>query len=170
MLYGFFPTESGDEAMATLRFCKHRDDVALFIVGRFGLTHGARVAQEPASFGLSEVFFTSGDDFRPDCFSPKKQAKRPRDHARIDEALDKLSSTYLLRHYPWAGALSTAHTILITSVTGVIYSGAWQTREFRAMAAAFWKKAPVRSAHYDLSATEQAEEVEQQQMWQHLIS
>lgn len=171
MCFTDFPTESGDEAMATLRFLQaSRDDVALFIVGRFGLTHGARVAQEPASFGLSEVYSLLGDDFQTGLFfTEKKQAKRPRDHARIDEALDKLSSTYLLRHYPWAGALSTAHTILYYECYGrnIFRSLADQgvPRDGRGI---LGKKNLSASAHYDLSATEQAEEVEQQ-MWQHLI-
>ena len=32
--------------------------------------------------------------------------------AQLDEALDTLSSGWLLRRYPWAGSLSTAHTVL----------------------------------------------------------
>ena len=32
--------------------------------------------------------------------------------AQLDDALDTLSSSWLLRRYPWAGSLSTAHTVL----------------------------------------------------------
>src|SRR5262249_18482848 len=46
MCFSDFPTETRDEALATLRWLgARRDRLGLFIVGRFGLTHGALVAQ-----------------------------------------------------------------------------------------------------------------------------
>ena len=55
MAFTDFPTDSGAEAMATLRFL---DDLhgrlALFICGEFDLTHGAPVAARPADFGIRD--------------------------------------------------------------------------------------------------------------------
>jgi hypothetical protein len=49
-----FPTESYAEAQETLRFLADRHDrLAAFIIGRFDLTHGALVAQDPARFGCA---------------------------------------------------------------------------------------------------------------------
>lgn len=76
MCFTNFPTESVDEALATLRFLtEERSDVALFIVGRFGLTHGARVAQEPAAFGLSKNVSLDGDDLQTGLFHRKAQGQ-----------------------------------------------------------------------------------------------
>jgi hypothetical protein len=37
--------------------------------------------------------------------------KNDREKERVEAALDRLSAGWRLRHYPWAGALSTAHTV-----------------------------------------------------------
>jgi hypothetical protein len=171
MCFTDFPTETRDEALSTLRFLQEeQDDVALFIVGRFGLTHGARVAQEPSSFGLSEVFSLEGDELATGLFfTEKKRAKRPHDHARVDAALDEVSAAYWLRHYPWAGALSTAHTIL--------YYDRFGRDVFRKLAAEgiprdgagiLGKRALSADAAFSLDSLDEAEEREQQ-IWQQLI-
>jgi anaerobic magnesium-protoporphyrin IX monomethyl ester cyclase len=171
MCFTDFPTESGDEALATLRFLtEERSDVALFIVGRFGLTHGARVAQEPAAFGLSEIFSLDGDDLQTGLFfTEKRKAKRPRDHVRVDAALDELSQGYWLRHYPWAGALSTAHTILYYDRFGrEVFRRLAEEKVPRDGRGIFGKISQVATARFSLSALDEAEETEQQ-IWQHLI-
>ena len=171
MCFTDFPTESGDEALATLRFLtEERQDVSLFIVGRFGLTHGAKVAQEPSSFGLSEVFTLEGDELQTGLFfTEKRKAKRPRDHVRVDAALDEVSKAYWLRHYPWAGALSTAHTILYYDRFGRdVFRRLAEENVPRDGNGILGKRSLSQQASYSLSALDEAEDHEQQ-IWQHLI-
>ncbi|HEY2900350.1 MAG TPA: radical SAM protein [Polyangia bacterium] len=114
MCFTGFPTETSAEAMDTLRFLdQHRDRVAAFIVGEFDLTHGALVAQDPQRFGLRETWQVDGDQLGTALFYEENTpSKRPAERARLDRALDRLSAGWLLRRYPWAGSLSTAHTVL----------------------------------------------------------
>lgn len=114
MCFTDFPTETYREALATVQFLDElADDVAIYIIGEFDLTHGALVAQRPADFGLSEVFQLDGDQFGTGLFYEEaKTSKRPQDQERIDAALSRLSQRWRLRSYPWAGAVSTAHTLL----------------------------------------------------------
>ena len=113
MCFTDFPTETFDEAMATLRFLEEQaPHVAAFIVGQFELTHGSRVAREPARFGLREMWGVQGDALGTALFfAEQRPSKRDRDRVRLEQALDALASGWLLRSYPWAGSLSTAHTI-----------------------------------------------------------
>jgi len=113
MCFTDFPSETFDEAMATLGFLdQHAPHVAAFIVGQFDLTHGSRVAQDPARFGLRELWSVQGDPLGMALFfSERTPSKRARERDRLEQALDRLASGWLLRSYPWAGSLSTAHTI-----------------------------------------------------------
>lgn len=114
MCFTEFPTETADEAHSTLRFLdERRDEVAVYIVGEFGLTHGSLVAQSPERFGIRETWELEGDHFGLGLFfSPERPWKTDDERAEVDEHLSELSSGWALRHYPWAGAVSTAHTIL----------------------------------------------------------
>src|SRR5262249_33635200 len=111
MCFTGFPTERYAEAMDTLRFLRaHRDRIAAFIVGEFDLTHGARVAQAPARFGLRETWQVDGDVLGTGLFWEEAvPSKTDRQRQRLDGALDGVASGWLLRRYPWAGSLSTAH-------------------------------------------------------------
>jgi anaerobic magnesium-protoporphyrin IX monomethyl ester cyclase len=113
MCFTDFPTETFAEAMATLRFLQEQSaHVAAFIVGRFELTHGSRVAREPAHFGLREIWGVQGDALGTALFfAERKPSKRDRECLQLEQALHRLASGWLLRSYPWAGSLSTAHTI-----------------------------------------------------------
>ena len=113
MCFTDFPTETFDEAMATLRFLeKQAPHIAAFIVGQFELTHGSRVAREPAHFGVRESWIVQGDALGTALFfAERRPSKRARERVRLEQALDRLASGWLLRSYPWAGSLSTAHTI-----------------------------------------------------------
>jgi hypothetical protein len=113
MCFTDFPTETFDEAMATLRFLeKQAPHIAAFIVGKFELTHGSRVAREPAHFGLREIWSVQGDALGTALFfAERRPSKRARESVRLEQVLDRLASGWLLRSYPWAGSLSTAHTI-----------------------------------------------------------
>lgn len=114
MCFTDFPTESFDEAMATLRFLgERREDVAVYIVGEFGLTHGSLVAQSPERFDIAETWELEGDELGLGVFfAPNQPWKSDDERAEVDAALERLSSAWFLRRYPWAGAVSTAHTIL----------------------------------------------------------
>jgi hypothetical protein len=100
--------------MATLRFLQDLAPyIAAFIVGQFELTHGSRVAREPEHFGLREIWSVQGDELGTALFFAEgKPSKRDRERVRLEQALDRLASGWLLRSYPWAGSLSTAHSIL----------------------------------------------------------
>jgi anaerobic magnesium-protoporphyrin IX monomethyl ester cyclase len=114
MCFTGFPTETLADALTTLSFLDdRRDQVAAFLVGQFDLTHGALVAQAPERFGIREVWQVEGDTLGTGLFFEEETPPlRDDEPAQLDEALDALSSGWLLRRYPWAGSLSTAHTVL----------------------------------------------------------
>jgi hypothetical protein len=114
MCFSDFPTETYREAMETIRFVEGLgDDLSLFILGRFDLTHGSLVAQKPGEFGIKEVWGVEGDELGTGLFfAERRRAKRAADQAKVEDAVSALSSRWRLRRYPWAGALSTAHTLL----------------------------------------------------------
>lgn len=114
MCFTDFPTETAREAMATVEYLhEHHDSVSLFILGQFDLTPGSIVAQQPAEFGLRDTFRVEGDEFGVGLFYEEaKRPKRPAEIGRLEGAIADLSDRWLLRRYPWAGSLSTAHTLL----------------------------------------------------------
>ncbi len=114
MCFTEFPTETHDEALETLDFLGDRSDrIAVYIVGEFGLTHGSLVAQSPALFGIRETWELEGDHLGLGIFfAPITPWKTNEERAHVDAELQDLSSGWALRTYPWAGAVSTAHTIL----------------------------------------------------------
>ncbi|MCU0656271.1 MAG: radical SAM protein [Polyangiaceae bacterium] len=168
MCFTDFPTETAAEALDTVRMLDNlRDHVALFIVGQFGLTHGALVAQDPQKFGLQETWQLAGDELGLGLFFQEQHPpKSDQDRARVDRALDRLSSGWWLRHYPWAGALSTAHTLLFYDRMG--------KDAFRRLARAapevtvFGSKTQVRPARFDLEQAALAEDREQQ-LWHQIV-
>ncbi|MEO8875681.1 MAG: radical SAM protein [Polyangiaceae bacterium] len=114
MCFTDFPTETHDEAVATLDFIdQRRDEIGVYIVGEFGLTHGSLVAQTPENFGINETWELEGDELGLGIFfQPTTPWKTEDERADVDDRLADLSSGWALRTYPWAGAVSTAHTIL----------------------------------------------------------
>ncbi|MBX3232194.1 MAG: radical SAM protein [Labilithrix sp.] len=114
MCFTEFPTETHEEALDTLDFIdERRDRLAVYIVGEFGLTHGSLVAQDPRRFGIRETWELEGDQLGLGLFfAPEHPWKTDDERADVDDRLAELSSGWLLRAYPWAGAVSTAHTIL----------------------------------------------------------
>ncbi|HEX2568697.1 MAG TPA: radical SAM protein [Polyangia bacterium] len=167
MCFTDFPTETGPEAMMTLRFLEeHHEEVALFIVGEFGLTHGALVAQAPERFGLREIWQLDGDLLGTGLFyEEKRPSKREHDHQRIDAALDRLSAGWRLRRYPWAGALSTAHTVYYYDRYG---KGAFRMLAERPHAVVLGRKVRAALARFDLAQVAMAEECERE-IWRELV-
>lgn len=110
MAFTGFPGETTAEALDTIRWLgRMRPALSLFICGEFALTHGSRVARDPASFGVAQTWEVRGDVLRSGLFW---QGQTPGPDARIDDAVESLSRRWRLRPYPWAGSLSTAHTLL----------------------------------------------------------
>ncbi|MBL9109675.1 MAG: radical SAM protein, partial [Myxococcales bacterium] len=104
MCFTDFPTETKDEALATLDFIGEREDkLAVYIVGEFGLTHGSLVAQSPEKFGIRETWELEGDELGLGIFfEPTSPWKTDDDRAEVNETLDALSEGWALRTYPWA--------------------------------------------------------------------
>jgi hypothetical protein len=114
MLFTDFPTENYAEATETLDWVeRERDRIATYIVGVFGLTHGSLVAKKPADFGIAETYEVDGDDLGLGLFfSPASTWKTEEERAALEARMGELSERWYLRRYPWAGAVSTAHTLL----------------------------------------------------------
>ncbi len=114
MTFTDHPGESAEEALATVRWIEEESEhVDLFLVGRFGLEAGSHIAQEPARYGVEEVFHAAGDDLR--LYALFRQRGGPRsqvDDELVDRAVDEVAESYALHPYPWAGAISTHHTFL----------------------------------------------------------
>lgn len=168
MCFTDFPTETASEALDTLRMLDQlREHVALFIVGQFGLTHGALVAQDPEKFGLRETWQIEGDELGMGLFyEEKRPSKSEQDRAKVDRSLDRLSGGWWLRHYPWAGALSTAHTIVFYDRMG--------KDAFRRLARSaeeatiLGRKVLTKPARFDLDRVAQAEEREPE-IWHQIV-
>jgi len=165
MCFTEFPSETISEALDTLRFLEaHREDVAAFIVGQFDLTHGSLIAQTPEKFGLRETWQVEGDRFGVGLFyREQRPSKRGDDAERLDEALNDLSKGWWLRRYPWAGSLSTAHTLFY-----YLRFGKGALRELAGVeGGVIGARSTVRKAQYDLEVLEEAQERESE-IWQAL--
>jgi radical SAM superfamily enzyme YgiQ (UPF0313 family) len=114
MCFMDFPTETFREALATLGFIRSlKEHIALFICGTFGLAPGSRVARYPDQYGLAETWHAAQDEFKTALFyTEKKQSKSQAERLEIEESIEELSQGWWLHSYPWAGSLSTAHTLL----------------------------------------------------------
>jgi hypothetical protein len=105
-----FPSETPAERRATLRLLAGlAPSLSLFMVSEHGLCPGARVAREPARYGLREVYTVAGDELASTLFCDPPP---PPPDELFERELDILARGFRLRPYPWAGALSTAHSLL----------------------------------------------------------
>ena len=114
MTFTGFPGETGREALATIKFIESlREKISLFICGRFDLVPGSRIARHPGEYGISDIWTVAGDEFVKTLFYEEQSpSTSERDEHRTESAIEKLSRAYWLHAYPWAGSLSTAHTLL----------------------------------------------------------
>nr|HEX4312624.1 radical SAM protein [Kofleriaceae bacterium] len=166
MCFTDFPTETYREAIATIELL-HRQHgaIALFICGEFDLTHGSLVAQTPAKFGVAETWALDGDELGCGLFwNEAREPKSPRDQERIDRALGELSARWRLARYPWAGALSTAHTLLYYERGG--------PSVFKDLAVAAAPDAPVArmaAAKFDVVAVADAAREVEAAIWRELV-
>jgi hypothetical protein len=168
MCFSDFPTETYREAMETVRFVEGLgDDLALFILGRFDLTHGSLVAQRPGDFGIREVWGVEGDELGTGLFfAERRRPKRASQQQVLEEAVHALSSRWHLRRYPWAGALSTAHTLL------------WYARHgsdvFRRLAASPAGRIPgarprVARARFDVARVAEESAAREAELWERMV-
>lgn len=114
MTFTDHPGETIDEALDTVAWIESEQDrVDSFIIGRFGLEAGADVAQDPSRYGISRIYYAPGDELRLYALFDQRGPRPNEDQRqRLEGAVDRLSSTYALKGYPWAGAVSTHHTFL----------------------------------------------------------
>ncbi len=114
MAFHYHPGENLQEAMKTIDWiAKEKSYVDLFIVGEFGLTSRSDIAHNPSKYGLDNIYYFEGDEFKLYPSFQEKNKKASRNNAQIlDKELSRVASTYTLMHYPWAGAISTHHTFL----------------------------------------------------------
>jgi hypothetical protein len=168
MCFSDFPTETYREAMETVRFVRGvEDDLSLFILGRFDLTHGSLVAQKPGDFGIREVWQVEGDELGTGLFFAERQAtKRPDQQEKLEAAVTTLSQQWRLHRYPWAGALSTAHTMLWYRTLG--------KDVFRRLGPAPAPKIPgararVAAARFDVAEIAETAAENEAAIWQELV-
>jgi anaerobic magnesium-protoporphyrin IX monomethyl ester cyclase len=114
MCFTHFPTETYSEALETLQFIREQlHHIALFTCGDFSLVHRSRVACHPGEYGISEIWHVKGDDFIQTLFYREHAAsKNSLEYQKIDTRVGELSRFFRFHKYPWAGALSTAHSLL----------------------------------------------------------
>jgi anaerobic magnesium-protoporphyrin IX monomethyl ester cyclase len=157
MCFTDFPTETAREASRTLSFLQeHEPRLGVFIVGEFGLTHGALVAQSPEKFGIDDVWQLEGDELGLSLFyQEKKPSKTERQRRAIDDSLSRVSAAWLLRPYPWAGAVSTTHTVLYYDRFG---PGVFRALASKAPTAKTRTRSHEATARFDVDATSKAAE------------
>ncbi|MBN1685197.1 MAG: radical SAM protein [Spirochaetales bacterium] len=111
--YGF-PGETFAEAMETVELVNELDGLmSLFMFGEFSLSRGSAVAAHPESFDIEEVWTVKGDEIGSALFfTPLHEWKSEKELMSLDEAIRVLADQWAMRSYPWAGSLSTAHTLL----------------------------------------------------------
>jgi anaerobic magnesium-protoporphyrin IX monomethyl ester cyclase len=116
MMFHYHPGETVADAMESVQFLdEHRHEVALFIIGEFGLTPHSKIFNQHVKFGIREITYHPDDDFRlyP---VPEVQSILPsssiRHAEKLDRAVSKTASHYKLSPYPFAGAISTHHSML----------------------------------------------------------
>jgi len=110
MLMTGFPGETRADRKATLDLLVALEPwLSLFMVSEHGIVPGSRVAREPARYGLKAVYAVQGDELGTTLFS---DPPAPPTEPDIEEQLGRLASLFRMRSYPWAGSLSTAHSLL----------------------------------------------------------
>ena len=138
-----------------------RESIALFICGEFALVAGARVARHPGEYGIGKTWRVAGDEFLQTLFYEESApAKTPADREQIDAAVDKLARSWWLHRYPWAGSLSTAHTLLWYDRCG--------TDVFRRLAG--MKKKRRFSPHRDLDRVWQRAREREAEIWRIMVT
>ncbi len=114
MCFQYHPGETFEEAMATVEMIERQQHlVDLFIVGEFDMTPGSKIAHCPKEYGIKIIYHAAGDEFK---LFPMYDGKYKNIHgamrAKLDQAIARLAQSYNFQKYPWAGSISTHHTLL----------------------------------------------------------
>lgn len=114
MTFTDHPDETTAEALDTVAWIEEQQEfVDLFIVGEFGLESGSHIAQDPARYGVRRIWYADGDDLRLYALYAHKDGRRTKTaNEEVDAEIGRMSSSWELHPYPWAGANSTHHTFL----------------------------------------------------------
>jgi hypothetical protein len=168
MCFNAFPTETPGEALETLAFIRDLEArIALFICGRFGLWHGSRVALHPERYGIRRIWQLDGDEMGTGLFHETlAPARSARDQERVDRAIDGLSGRWWLHDYPWAGALSTAHTLLWYARKG---PGVFRAKASTPRHEAVPAPPPVFRGRYDMERMAERAQDHEARIWDTLI-
>jgi hypothetical protein len=168
MCFSDFPTETYREALATVRLITRLEPhLSLFIMGQFDLTHGSLVAQKPGEFGIKEAWFVEGDELKTGLFFQERQrSKSPAEQEKLEGAVATLSNGWQLRQYPWAGALSTAHTLLNYLRFG---KGAFRDRPPSSGLAPARSTAVTARARFDIDEVEEQSAANEADIWHQLV-
>jgi radical SAM family protein len=168
MCFSDFPTETYREAQQTVRLLQRLEPhLSLFILGQFDLTHGSLVAQKPGEFGIKDAWFVEGDELKTGLFFQERQrSKTPLEHEKLEAAVSKLSDGWQLRQYPWAGALSTAHTLMHYLRFG---KAAFRDQARVASVPSPASNAYSSKARFDLERVEEQSSAHEAEIWQALV-
>ncbi len=114
MTFTGHPGESLAEALETVDWLgRERDAVDLFIIGEFGLQAGSPIAQDPTAFGVTNIRLAEGDDLGLyPLYDEIEVAITRREREELSREVERVAAKYRLRAYPWAGAVSTHHSLL----------------------------------------------------------
>lgn len=109
-----FPTETTAEALETIEFiATNKEYISLFTLGNFELLPGSRIYKNPQAYGLTNLHYGEGDEFRVLCLCKEKKASKSESDAyRIDAAYVKMAEGYSGLEFPFVGGVSTNHTFL----------------------------------------------------------
>ncbi|MFH1155739.1 MAG: radical SAM protein [Pseudomonadota bacterium] len=167
MCFNGFPTETVTDAMATLGFIRAlKQRISLFIDGRFGLWHGSHVANNPELYDIVRIWQLAGDELGTGLFYQSRNPRSPGEQDRIDRAIDKLSDQWWLHDYPWAGALSTAHTLLWYAREG---AGAFRSRAGTARKVVLPGQASELKSRFDMDLLTTRAQDNEARIWDTLI-
>ncbi|HIJ79485.1 MAG: radical SAM protein [Desulfobulbaceae bacterium] len=108
------PGETGREAGETLALIGEQGKmVDQFIAGEFNLTPGSLISCHPEQYGIGSVYHTAGDVFKLFLlFNMGQNGSSAAAADDLEEKIEALSRRYHLDHYPWAGSISTHHSLL----------------------------------------------------------
>jgi anaerobic magnesium-protoporphyrin IX monomethyl ester cyclase len=109
MAFTGFPTETYDEAMATISFLeRHRALWTLGDVGEFALTAGSMVAKDPARYGLTTVMPLTGQDIHRVLAMADVDRLTGVERSTMETRKRAIRSTESDR--PWLGGVDTPHS------------------------------------------------------------
>lgn len=168
MCFNNFPTETLKDALTTIEFIReNKKFISLFINGRFGLSHGSRVALNPSEYGISEIWQVSGDEIGTGLFySTKGRERSIKEQDKIDNEINSLSNLFWLHDYPWAGSLSTVHTILWYDKKG---PDAFRKNAKKGHRAPFSPPGTKVKSRYDIGSMEYSALENEAEIWQTMV-